>query len=123
MEVVQLLDTGNRVQPVKVDTPALLETSQQFAVHFKDVRGQQSAKRAIEVAAAAAHNLLMIGSPGSGKTMLAKRMPTILPPLTFEAGLETTKIHSVAGVLDSSSGLVGTRAPCVRLLTRFQMRD
>jgi predicted ATPase with chaperone activity len=82
---------------------------QHFPVDFKEVCGQMTGKRALEVSCAGGHNLLMIGPSGSGKTMVAKRIPTILPPLTFEEALETTKIHSVAGVLNSSAGLVGTR--------------
>ena len=109
LDVINLVNKGNGLFPVNIDTEQLLGEVQHFAIDFKDVRGQHTAKRALEVASAGGHNILMIGPPGSGKTMLAKRMPSILPPLTLEEALETTKIHSVAGVLDAKAGLVGTR--------------
>ena len=95
--------------PYTNDMTAMYEEARQYARDMSDVRGQENVKRAMEVAAAGGHNALMVGPPGSGKTMLARRVPSILPPLSSDEALETTKIHSVSGELPSERGLLATR--------------
>jgi magnesium chelatase family protein len=108
VDLVAKLRSASPPLPLSVDPSQVLKTTERHAVDFREVRGQLTAKRALEVASAGSHNILLIGPPGSGKTMLAKRLPTILPPLEFEAALELTKIHSVAG-LTTRTGLVTER--------------
>ena len=110
-EVIDFFEKkGKNLQPVKVDTREEFFHSQyDFEIDFCDVKGQENIKRALEIAAAGGHNAILIGPPGAGKTMLAKRLPTILPPLSLHEALETTKIHSVAGKLPENSTLVSRR--------------
>lgn len=110
-EVVDFLSGITKPEPVQIDINALFETEgNRYDADFSDVRGQESVKRALEVAAAGGHNLIMVGPPGAGKTMLARRLPSIIPPLTLAEALETTKIHSVAGKMDDHISLM-TRRP------------
>jgi magnesium chelatase family protein len=109
-ELVELLNGTSGLQPTVVNTrEEFFESQTHFDIDFNDVKGQENVKRALEIAAAGGHNAILIGPPGAGKTMLAKRLPTILPPLSLQEALETTKIHSVAGKLNGNASLVAQR--------------
>ena len=109
-EVIDIFNGKSNLQPIKVNTrEEFFDAQSHFDIDFNDVKGQENVKRALEIAAAGGHNAILIGPPGAGKTMLAKRLPTILPPLTLHEALETTKIHSVAGKLPGNTSLVAQR--------------
>jgi magnesium chelatase family protein len=109
-DVVEFLGGRTEIAPVHVDLAELFRRSRDYPFDFSEIRGQEQAKRALEVAAAGGHNLIMIGPPGSGKTMLAQRLVTIIPDLSLPEAIETTKIFSVAGMLDRKEALLGTRS-------------
>ncbi len=110
-EVVQLLNEPNHMLPAIFDVQELEDLDGPgYDVDFCDVKGQETVKRALEIAAAGSHNVIMVGPPGSGKTMLARRIPTILPPMSLDEALETTKLYSVCGLLSPQEALVTKRA-------------
>jgi magnesium chelatase family protein len=107
--LVTFLEGETEINAVTLDMAEVFTRARSYPIDFSDVKGQAHVKRALEVAAAGGHNIIMIGPPGSGKTMLARRLPTIIPEMTLDEALETTKIHSIAGLLEPGTSLVATR--------------
>jgi predicted ATPase with chaperone activity len=120
--VVQYLKEDLEITPVDYEPQSLFSQEQSHDEDFQDVKGQEYVKRALKVAAAGSHNLLMLGPPGSGKTMVARRMSTILPPLSFDEALECTKINSITGLIPSGTALISDVLSVSRI-TRFLKPD
>lgn len=108
-ELVAHLNSTEQISPIDYDRDEFFSATANYSIDFSDVKGQAQAKRAMEIAATGGHNILLIGPPGTGKSMLAKRLPTILPPLSFPEAIETTKIHSVSGTLPDGVSLISAR--------------